>query len=96
MTSRTSVFRQADSMAFFSLEKKKRPSMKVYVLFFITYTLMQILFSSLYLMMVQHIDLTLIMGTAIYLFGMYRGYEGYQYFRYKEKRKKMIEALLSE
>lgn len=70
--------------------------MKVYVLFFITYTLMQILFSSFYLMMVQHVDTTLIMGTAIYLFGMYRGYEGYRYFRYKQKRKKLIEALLSE
>lgn len=70
--------------------------MKVYVLFFITYTLMQILFSSFYLMMVHRVDMTLIMGTAIYFFGMYRGYQGYQYFRYREKRKKMIESLISE
>jgi hypothetical protein len=57
---------------------------------------MHILFTSFYLLLVQHIDMTLIMGSAIYLFGMYRGYQGYQYFRYKEKRKKLIDGLISE
>lgn len=69
--------------------------MKVYLLFFITYTLMQILFAGFYLVMVQRIDGTLLMGMAIYVFGMYRAYQGYQYFRYKEKRRQLLDGLIS-
>lgn len=66
--------------------------MKVYLLFFVTYTLMQILFSGFYLIMVQRIDMTLIMGMAIYLMGMYRGYQGYRYFRYRQKRRELLNS----
>lgn len=80
---------------FFRYKKRKDFVMRVYLLFFLTYTLMQILFAGFYLMMVHRVDMTLVMGIAIYVFGMYRGYQGYQYFRYKEKRKKLIDDLLA-
>lgn len=69
--------------------------MKVYLLFFITYTLMQVFFAGFYLLIVQRIDMTLLTGTAIYLFGMYRGLQGYQYFRYRQKRKELLDSLPS-
>ena len=56
--------------------------MKVYLLFFITYTLMQVFFTGFYLLVVRRVDMTLLTGTAIYLFGMYRGFQGYQYFQF--------------
>lgn len=77
----------------FFVAETKNGLMKVYLLFFVTYTLMQILFTGFYLIMVQHIDMTLVMGAAIYLMGMYQGYQSYQYFRYRQKRKELLDSL---
>jgi hypothetical protein len=69
-------------------------AMKVYILFFITYTIMEIVFSFSYYLVVQKIDLTIMTGAAMYAVGMLKGYQAYQYFRYKEKRKAMLHGFL--
>lgn len=69
--------------------------MRVYPLFFFTYTLLQVLFASCYFVLAQHIDLTLVMGTGIYFLGMYRGYIGYRHCRYQQKRKDLLDSLPS-
>jgi hypothetical protein len=79
----------------FFVAKNQRLTMKVYLLFFFTYTLMQVFFTGFYLLVVQRVDMTLLTGTAIYLFGMYRGFQGYRYSRYKQKRKELLDSLPS-
>jgi len=69
--------------------------MKIYVLFFVTYTLLQLLFTGCYLILVRQIDLTVIMGTAIYLIGMLRGFQAYRYLQYRQKRRELLDSLPS-
>lgn len=67
--------------------------MNGYILFFVVYTAMQIFFAGCYFILVRHIDLTMIMGTAIYLLGMLCAYQGYRFFQYRQKRKELLDSL---
>ncbi len=67
--------------------------MKVYILFFITYTILELVFTGFYFILVKKVDMTIIMGTAIYLFGMVKGYTAYQYARYQQKKRELLQSL---
>lgn len=69
--------------------------MKVYILFFITFTLMQLLFAGCYYLLVGKLTLTIIGGTAIYAIGMLRAFVAYQDLRYEKKKRELLDNLLS-
>jgi len=69
--------------------------MKVYILFFITFTLLQLLFAGCYFLLVGKITLTIIGGTAIYAIGMLRAFVAYQDLRYQKKKKELLDSLPS-
>ncbi len=45
-------------------------------------------------MIVKQVDMILAIGTAIYAFGMLRGYQAYRFFQYRKKRKELLDRLL--
>lgn len=69
--------------------------MKVYILFFITFTLMQLLFTSCYFLLVGKVNLTMVTGTAIYFTGMLRAYVAYQEQKYQQKKRELLDSLPS-
>lgn len=69
--------------------------MKVYVLFFIAFTLLQLLFTGCYYFLVGKVNVVMATGTAIYALGMLRAYVAYQDEKYRQKKKELLDNLLS-
>jgi divalent metal cation (Fe/Co/Zn/Cd) transporter len=64
-----------------------------YRLFFVLFTLSEIVFSLVYYFIKHKLDSVLMLGALIYLGGIIVGYIAYRVSKYNQKRKKLLDNL---
>jgi hypothetical protein len=67
---------------------------KIYGLFLVLFTLLELFFSGFYFLLVKRIDITLVTGTVLYAIVMLRGIKAYQFAKYQRKRRELLDSLL--
>jgi len=67
--------------------------MRNYIQFFILFTLLEVLVTALYFLLVKTVNLTILIGAILYAAGMFTAYLDYRAALYQKKKKEMLEAL---
>jgi hypothetical protein len=67
--------------------------MKTYWLFFVVFTLAEVIFSALYWSVFKQADVFLFAGFVIYLSGMASGIIGYRLAKYEKLKRELIESI---
>lgn len=68
--------------------------MKEYIYFFVLFTFLEVIFSTLYFLLVKTVDMRMLIGAGIYTLGMLSGYACYKEERYRQQRQALLDALL--
>jgi len=67
--------------------------MRHFIFFFILFTIAEIVFSLTYYLIAEKVDRVILLGAGVYAAGMVTGYIAYRVFRYRAKRKALIDSL---
>ena len=66
----------------------------VYVSYFFLLTMVEVMFSLVYILLAGKTDVFIFLGACIYTGGMMAGYKGYKTALYKQRSKEMLDAFL--
>ena len=67
--------------------------MRDHIQFFVLFSLLEVLITTLYFLIVKTINQTILIGVVLYLAGMFTAYLSYRAVLYHERKKEMLEML---
>jgi len=67
--------------------------MRDHIQFFVLFSLLEVLVTALYFLLVNTVNQTILIGAVLYLAGMFTAYLNYRAVLYHERKKEMLEAL---
>ena len=67
--------------------------MKIYKWFFVLFTLAQLVFTVMWLLIRKHLDRVVLLSSTIYAGGMIIGYISYEVVKYQQRKKELLDDL---
>ncbi|HEY6953730.1 MAG TPA: hypothetical protein VI385_00730 [Flavisolibacter sp.] len=67
--------------------------MKIYKWFFVLFTLAQLVFTVMWLLIRKHLDRVVLLSSTIYAGGMIIGYISYEVGKYQQRKKELLDNL---